>query len=714
MFDGLKNLFKSNNPASPSPTQSSLPDQGEGFNEDFSRFVNDEYTRRQNERMPFELTWRLNIEFLNGNQYLDINPVSLTIQEIPRLFDHQEREVYNQMGTINETRCSKIARQKPAMSVRPASGEDTDLSATKVSQMLLSSSWSDQDMDNQYEDFVSWVELTGTCFWKVPWNKSKGRVVGNVLSASGKPIAINEGDLDTTVVNSFEIYPDSSFRPGLKQCRSIIHAKAYHLDEIEEIWGQRVDEESVDVMTLQKSGTSLGGLGYSFGSFRTISQSLKAHAVVKEYYERPTSKYPQGRFIVVAGTKTLYSGPLPYANGMNEERDFPFVRCVSIDRPGCLWGKTINERMIPLQRRYNALRNRKAEYLNLVAIGQWYVPIGSLDEGIELNNAPGNIIYYRPGINGAKPEPVQWPSLPASFENEESVLLQEFTQISGVSELARFSQAPSGTRSAVALQIGKEQDDTRVSTSVTRIANSVMEVGKMWIRLYRQFAQEPRLIRYVGGDYEVDVREWEKSDLRSDDIYIANIGALSETPAQKRQLVFSLLSSGLFNRPEMSQLTPESRKKVFELLEFGHWETGIQDDSTVQSYRSRKENRDIMEGKPVQVMDFDDHAIHIKEHNHQRMLAEWDELMKTPIGPYANQAMMAHIKYHIELQMQAMGMPLGGPAQQPPQQGQPQQQGQPPQKGGQPPPKPNPSPQKGQPPQPQQPVIQPKPGPNVQ
>src|SRR5690606_24823610 len=131
------------------------------------------------------------------------------------------------------------------------------------------------------------------------------------------------------------------------------------------------------------------------GTFRTQTAKLKKHAVLKEYYERPSKKYPEGRFIVVAGDKCLHAGPMPYMIGEDGEPDFPFVRTVSIAHPGCFWGKSVIERLIPVQRRYNALRNRKAEYLNLVAIGQWYEPDGSLEDDTELNNAPGNRIRYR-------------------------------------------------------------------------------------------------------------------------------------------------------------------------------------------------------------------------------------------------------------------------------------------------------------------------------
>ena len=665
----LGNLFKSKDSDKQEPDKQ--------YNEEIATEINNEYKRRMMERKPFEMQMRLNMEFLNGNQYLDIDPVSLSILDIPKLYDHQEREVFNQIATIHETRSARMTRQKPAMKTRPASSDDMDISAAKVSSMLLTSSWADQNMDIEYSDMIPWMEVCGTVFLKPIWSTRKGRVIGkryipdqNYLNGGedealpgeiqteafdqqlGRGLileTIREGDIDTCVVPAFEIFPDSSWRNGMKQVRSMIHARAYHVDEIEDMWDERVEPEQVDVMTLQKGGNA-GGLGYSSAGFRAGVVSLKNHAVLKEYYELPTRKYPQGRFIVVAGTKTLHVGPMPYMIGEYGEPDIPFIRFVSIDHPGCFWGKTITERCIPIQRRYNALRNRIAEYLNRVAIGQWYNPDGCLDEDSELNNAPGNIINYR-NINGAKPEPVQFPSLPVDFQREENALLSEFTSISGVSELSRFSEAPSGVKSGVALGVATEQDDTRLATTVTNIANGIVTLGKYWLRLYRQNVKEPRMLRSIGASRDVEVKEWYVSQLRSDDVFIENSSALAETPSQRRNLVFDLINAGLFDRPETNRFTEDSRQKIFQMLEFGHWESGAEDMALLQKSRAKRENHQFMTAEvmqPMPIMDFDDDVIHLEHHNRMRMSADYESLMKTPIGPLINMLVIQHQDMHIQ------------------------------------------------------------------
>lgn len=650
------------------------------FDDEIAKFVEDEYQQRRETRLPFELQWRLNAEFLAGNQYLDIEPSSLSIQEIPKIAWHNEREVFNQIAPIHETRVAQLSRTSPILKVRPATQNDGDIGAAKISSSLLQSRWHEENMDIVWDDLCSWTEQTGTAFIKSVWNKDKGQTVftqqvpkegpkeepqlkngdtaqvQEMLETDYDNVDIKEGDIEACVVSPFEIFPDNNYAQNIESLNSLIHARAYHIKDIEDIWGVKVEPEKVDVMTQQQMQSGLGGVGYSVGGFRGKSMQMQNHAIVKEYYERPSKKYAEGRFIVVAHKKTLHVGPLPYKTGSDDKPEFPFSISRSIKKPGQFWGVSVVERLIPLQRRYNALRNRKAEYLNRVVIGQWYEPEGSLSEDTELNDEPGNIIRYRP-TSGHKPEPVVQPGLPSEFETEVQTLLNEFTAISGVSELSRYSQAPAGVKSGVALSIANEQDNTRISNTATNLAHCIKVMGQQWLRLYKQFAQEPRVLRVAGRESDVEVMHWTSSMLKSDDVVIENSSALAETPAQRRQMVFDMLQSGLFAKEEMSNISDSSKRKIFEMLEYGNWEDAMMELPRLQEQKAKRENLKMRQGEPVQINDYDDDAIHIEMHNRMRMSAEFEDLISAPGGEMLNEMIVQHIYAHnerIQLQEQMM------------------------------------------------------------
>lgn len=243
------------------------------------------------------------------------------------------------------------------------------------------------------------------------------------------------------------------------------------------------------------------------------------------------------------------------------------------------------------------------------------------------------------------PTYLQTPPLPPEFMREQDTLKRDFIEISGVSEVSRDSSAPVGVKSGIALGVLQEQDDTRISLTAKNIEDSCIELGKKWIRLYRQFANQPRIAKFTGKNKEVEVLDWCSSDLTTDDLYIEASAGLSETPAQRRQMVFDLLDTGLFNDPETGALTKEGRSKVLEMLELGNWEDidGIEKDHL---NKAQREVRALLQGQEVHATSYDDDLLHISIHNRYRLSVEYEDLIKQ--NPGIEDLFEAHIGEHFE------------------------------------------------------------------
>lgn len=629
-------------------------------------FVDEEFTRRREERMPFELQWRLNIAFIEGNQFMDINPVAQILQEIPKLYFWQEREPFNQVAPIIETRIARMSRMRPILKARPGTNSVEDMRSAKISTHLLRNFYYEERIQQKMAELYAWLEAMGSVFMKNIWNPNKGELIALAEIIRDEKLGdteyfqeeIREGDLEAIVVPATETFPDSSYRNGMAGLRSFIHAKAFHVDEIEEAWGVKVSPEDTAALKLHRSAVGVGGLGYGIGGFNYISTKLKDHAVVKEYWQVPNRKHPRGRLIIVANKKLLYSGHMPYPVGYDGQLAIPFTKADCITRNGVFWGRTVVERIIPVQRRYNALRNRKAEFLNRCAIGQYWVEEESTDMDILENNigSPGFIGTYARGSQ--RPEMVQNPQLPTAFDTEEVSLMQEFNVLSGVSDLSRQSKAPPGVKSGVALSIALEQDDTRLSKTAANVENFLIENGKMWLRLYKAFASGIRTLRAIGDDNMVEVIDWTGSDISSDDVIVEAFSAMAESPAQRRQMVFDLLATGLFHDPETGRIDKEMRSKIFEMIELGSWETA---DSTEQLHTARadRENLAITGGEQAVVLPYDDHIMHLASHNKYRVTAEYEELMRR--YPQIEGIFRAHTDQHIMYMLPPPGQPMEEP-----------------------------------------------------
>lgn len=627
-------------------------------NEDAVTLVNNEFKRREKERRSFELQWQLNIAFLEGNQFVDIDALGQELQDIPPLYEWQEREVFNHIAPIIETRIARLSRMRPVLKLRPGTTEPEDIKSAKVGSGILKNVYYDQGVQGKMTEVYHWMEATGACFFKNVWDTEKGAIIGyeevehhveeerHIMEVEDvQPTKVlREGDLDVITCPPQEIYPDSCYRADVPNCTSIIHARTYHIDEIENIWGVRVPAESCSAMRLQRSMVGHGGLGYGMGGFRFQVSHLKDHAIVKEYWEVPGRKYPKGRLIIVAGGKLLHYGELPYPVGKDEVPGLPFTKVECIKRVGVFWPKTVVERLIPLQRRYNSLKNRKAEYLNRAAIGGWWVEEGSIDlDDMEANvGAPGYMGVVQRGFK--MPQAIQNAQLPPEFSQEEMALLQEFNALSGVSDLSRQSKAPPGVKSGVAISLALEQDDTRLSATAGNLEVFLVNSGKQWLKLYKKFAEGPRVLRIIGEDNVVELMAWSGANIRSDDVVVEALSAIVESPASRRQMVFDLMGAGLLVDPDTGAIDKNIRMKIFEMLELGNWEAGNIEERMHDS-KAERENLYLSRGHFVEPAVYDDHLLHIAAHNRYRLTVEYEAMMQE--NPMLEMMFQMHVDMHL-------------------------------------------------------------------
>lgn len=622
------------------------------FKEDILDETIKDFEQRKTDRQFLELQMRLNMDFYDGNQFSYINKHTKNVEESEKMYWYQEMEVFNQIAPNVETRLAKLGRLRPIPKTRPATNTDDDIANAKISNKLLETSYYDQKIKDKQDIANMWSELTGTVIWKPIWNDNIGELI--TMSEDGE--AMHEGNVEAIVVNPFEIYPDSLWHDDVEDCNSIIHAKAYTAIEVKDIWGVEVTGEEVNVLTVNSSAVNTGGIGQQSSGYRITNRQQKNSVIVIEKWEMPSKKHSNGRLIICTDKEILYIGDLPYKVGTDNNLGLPFINQKAIKTPGRFFGKSIIERLIPLQRRYNALKNRKAEYINRVSIGQMVYEEGSVDADFleEEGTSPGLMIPYRAGFN--PPKYLEFHNLPAEFAIEEQNILSDFIRISGISELSKDSSAPTGVKSGIALGILQEQDDTRLSLTAGYIVSANISLGEKILRLYKQFADTDRLLRSVGENQTVELVTWNSSNVTSDDVYVDSQAQSLESTAQRRNMVFDLLGTGLFNDPETGGLTKESIAKIFDLIDLGNWEMGNDTDKLHLSKVDR-ENQILISGQWKDIDNYDDHLIHIKRHNRFRLTTNYEKIVAG--NPQINVAFEYHVMQHVQFIQDSM-MPEPG------------------------------------------------------
>ena len=312
------------------------------------------------------------------------------------------------------------------------------------------------------------------------------------------------------------------------------------------------------------------------------------YEMVLERYVRPTADYPDGRLTVVAGGKLLYDGELPYKNGDDGARGYPFIKQISLPVAGSFFGASVVERLIPLQRAYNAVKSRKHEFLNRISMGVVAVEDGAVDadELAEDGLMPGKVITYRQGSR--PPEMLTLGNVPSEFGEEEANILNEFVKVAGSGNLSENATNFSGITSATGLQLIIEQDDQRLYLTYNSMKRALKAIGRHILRLYRQFASDVRLLRYAGKNNVLNLLYFKGSDVSSDDVAIEADSDLNMTPAQKRTVVYEALDRGLFN-DENGNLSSVSKNKILGLLGYSSY-VGERDLDGLNRARAGEEN----------------------------------------------------------------------------------------------------------------------------
>ena len=527
---------------------------------------------------------------------------------------------------------------KPTLTVRAFSDEEGDVQAAKLATGILKYAQERIELGDSMSRGLMWAETCGSVFYKVLWDEKGGRQV----AVDGENMPVYEGEVQVAVVSPFEIFPDCLDAEDFDGVQSVIHAQTVSVDYVKERFqialkgGRR---EEVGAYSEPSAGKSPVKANYNKAGRENC-------VLLLERYTKPSAEFPDGRLEIVAEGKLLYEGPLPYQNGARGERTFPFVKQDCLRLPGAFFASSVIDRLIPVQRAYNAVRNRKHEFLNRLSMGVLTVEDGSVDtdELSEEGLLPGKVLVYRQG--GKAPEMLDCGNIPSEFQDEEEWLEKEFALISGVSDLSQNS-TPVRVTSATGLQLLLNQDETRLSATIACIERAMKEMGRQILRLYRQFAGSARLMTLTGENKKTQAYYFNASKLDVNDIQFEPNDTSS--PEEKKNTLMQLYNAGLLSDEE-GKISKENKNRILEAFGFGSYENA-KDISTLHVAKASEENLDMKTGD-VEVDYYDDHALHITEHT-RFLLCE--EFKSAKDKEKVKERFIDHIKAHKEMKKQEIG-----------------------------------------------------------
>ena len=632
------------------------------YKEDIISKVLDDLQKRKTERQPLEQQWTLNANFLVGNQYCEINTYRGDIEQLEPVYDWLERETFNQIAPLIETRIANLKKINHMMKVKPATNELKDYDKAETSTSILQHTQKVTDFESKKNTAIYWNELCGNCFWMSWWDKDKGEQVGveTIIDVdengieTKKETAYYQGDLDYGLLTPYEIYPESIFKQGIENQRSIILEQVKTVEDIYDLYGIEVEGSNVDTFELTPMATG-GGFGYENTvvtlGHRTVDNAQK----VITYMEKPSKHCPNGKMIIIVGDSELvYYGNLPYKN-------IPIVQMVCTETAGQFYGKSVIERLIPLQRAYNGCINRIHEFIKRIAIGGFITEQGSIDvEEYEQNGqAPGALLVYKVGTQ--PPVPIPNGQLPNEVMQERYNLKTDMEYVAGVSQLMVNGATPSGVTSGTAIENLMEIDNTRLSLTGDHIRNSIRKLQIVWLEIFKIYATTRRIINTIGKNSIGKAIVWDSEDINSYDVEYITENELLMSEDMQKQRFFEAYNLGLFTDSD-GRIPERVKQKALEYMKIGNY-TEMMNMNTLQIQSAQRENVFFENGVVPEVSDFDEHEIHIEEH--LRYVLQMDfQLLKMKRPEYAK-ALEEHLRQHKQIveqeeQQKMLSMMKGG------------------------------------------------------
>jgi hypothetical protein len=574
-------------------------------------WANQTYTTLKQNRARQERVWYVNLAFFRGRQNISVINAPSTVTSsgfrllTPPAPPWRVRLVINKIRGIIRREIAKCTSQKPSFIVAPATNEDEDYYAARAAGQILDSVYDDYCLAEVNLSRQWWGSICGTSFIKCYWDRNKvAKEKGPTDPMTGKPQDVR-GDL--CIEN---LIPFFLFVPDLLEKDINCQPYVFHVYTKSKSWLQQYYGKEIVTKMTTKSSNDSGLLEDAFFDVVGLNKPLEDQYKCMEIWIKPYGHpmFPKGGMVTIIGDQIVQVvEEFPYSHG-----DYPFIKFDHI-QSGQFYGTSVIEDLIPLQRELNRTRSQIVEAKNLMSKPKILYPKGSIDPS-KINSEPGQGIPYEPGLGEPRPLPMQ--NLPQFVADEVQRIMADMDDISGQHEVSR-GNTPSQVTAATAISYLQEQDDTILAEVIHGIEYGMEQLGRHILCYVIDYWDMERLIKIAGKDESFDVTFLKGSALRGNkDVRVEAGSALPHSKAAKQAFLMDLFKMGVF---------AEKPSEFLRILDLRGIDKIIA-DYKVDVQQAQRENIKMSLGMQVNVNDFDNHEIHLEQHNRYCRTQEYEML----------------------------------------------------------------------------------------
>ncbi len=429
---------------------------------------------RQSSRVIFEQTWIKNLAYFAGKQHFAL--IGNQLVEIPA-DEHEIRYKANYIKPAVLRSVSKLLNMNGRFACAPQNGSPRSREIARTSDAVFDHQRTVTDYVEQKTMAYLWAANCGTAFIRNLWDPSKGdpdrfywqskddKRVKPVIDMSADERVrkdremefddLSPGEVTCEASSPFQIYPDRACRDRLANARHITQAGWVSRDIVAEAFNVDIDdvpladasaaatryEEALAYMT---TGSTGGAADMFIPTFEFENRTW-----LRQYWERPSRKYPKGRYVAAAGELVLRSTDNPYIGDKSGALHLPFVKIDWIPMPGRFWGLALVDDLTSPQFRHNESRARMFEFERIHGRVITFVPKGSGVPPGELTLRNGGVYEFNAQMGAIQFSPA--PQLPKEVAENAMICKSEIADLSAGGDVDG-AKMPAQLRSGEAVQ----------------------------------------------------------------------------------------------------------------------------------------------------------------------------------------------------------------------------------------------------------------------
>lgn len=544
-------------------------------------FVKGQFETTYRARQEVELEWAQALAFFEGRQWFRINSLTRNLVQLQNPAEPNRYMTVNKMRPLIDGVVGKLTQVAPDARAVPLSMNPKDQDAADEANFIAGHYTRKFDRETQTKERVRWACITGTSFLKVYWNSNSRVIMPKMALDTGEIKGYEElelGDVEEEIVPCFNVLLDPTAQND-QGIRWLIHASVKPLSWFIDNYGEAGKSVQPDAIAGQNAGyvdaylEGANGSGNGWVQPSSVRMnnvdSKKKSAIVYEYWEKPTSQYPDGRFIVSTNSALLYAGVWPY----KKKDEFPFIPLRWQPRSGTPYGHSLGFDLCSLQQAYNRLYSRwleqfenQKDYVYIERNSR--VGADAFDKsGDDIDDSSRILrkIYFDRGSH--PPQIVRSPGIAQDLMSFMQSLEKDMMDIAGLHDVSQ-GLAQAGTP-AESVRLLQRADNTQHSYIRADIEKSVKKIKEWEIALVDQYAVAP----FIGSvDDQINPRNEIKQGIITFDqirnggqfrvVYIPG-SSQGDSPDQKLQKIVMLRQMGLFGDPT----DPETNALTVKMLQ---------------------------------------------------------------------------------------------------------------------------------------------------